>query len=142
MPRRILEDLSWDECFALLGQETVGRLVYQDEFGPAAVPVNFAVAGHDIIFRSEDGAKIRGMREHPVAFQVDNIDEVNRSGWSVLLRGTGEEVDFERVPELLRRIDDGVPQPWKKGVHKIWVVITPTIVTGRRMEDFAFDDFF
>jgi len=142
MPRRTLEELSWDECFTLLGQETIGRLVYEDDLGPAAVPVNYAVAGHGIVFRSEDGSKIRGLREHDVAFEVDHIDEANRSGWSVLIRGTSEEVEFERLPELLRRIDGYVPLPWKKGIHKIWVVITPKIVTGRRLTDFVFDDFF
>ena len=142
MPRRTLEDLSWDECFTLLGQETVGRLVYEDDLGLAAVPINYAVAGHDIVFRSEEGSKVRGLREHGVAFEVDHIDEATRSGWSVLVRGTSEEVEIGHVPELLRRIDGGVPLPWKKGIHKIWVVITPKTVTGRRLADYAFEYFF
>ena len=143
MPKRALEDLSWDECFTLLGQETVGRVVYVDDLGPAAVPVNYAVSGHDIVIRSEEGSKVRGLRGHPVAFEVDHIDEASRSGWSVLVRGTSEEVEIDRVPELLRRIGgDGVPVPWKKGIHKIWVVITPKTVTGRRLADYAFDEFF
>ena len=57
MPRRTLEELSWDECFTLLRQEALGRFVYADELGPAAVPVNYAVAGHDILFRSEEGSE-------------------------------------------------------------------------------------
>jgi nitroimidazol reductase NimA-like FMN-containing flavoprotein (pyridoxamine 5'-phosphate oxidase superfamily) len=142
MPRRTLQDLSWDECFTLLGQQTVGRLVYEDDLGPAAVPVNYAVAGHDIVFRSEEGSKVRGLREHAVAFEVDHIDQASRSGWSVLVRGTSEEVELEHIPELLRRIDGDVPLPWKKGIHKIWMVITPTKVTGRRLADYAFEDFF
>jgi nitroimidazol reductase NimA-like FMN-containing flavoprotein (pyridoxamine 5'-phosphate oxidase superfamily) len=139
--RRRLEDLSWDECFTLLGQETVGRLVYADEQGPAAVPVNYAVAGQKIVFRSEDGSKVRALQDGGVAFEVDHIDNANRSGWSVLVRGTSEEVEMEGVPELLRQIN-GVPLPWKKGIHRIWVVITPKTVTGRRLAGIAFDDFF
>jgi len=142
MTRRTLEDMTSDECFTLLGQETVGRLVYVDDLGPAAVPVNYALAGHGIVFRSEDGSKIRGLREHDVAFEVDHIDEVSRSGWSVLVRGTSEEVDFEHLLELLGRIDGYVPLPWKKGIHKIWVVITPKTVSGRRLADFVDEDFF
>jgi hypothetical protein len=42
----------------------------------------------------------------------------------------------------LVRIDGYVPLPWKKGIHKIWVVITPKTVTGRRLADFVFEDFF
>jgi nitroimidazol reductase NimA-like FMN-containing flavoprotein (pyridoxamine 5'-phosphate oxidase superfamily) len=141
VPRRTLEDLSWDDCFALLGQETVGRLVYSDELGPAAVPVNYAIAGQNILFRSQDGSKMRGLRDSRVAFEVDHIDYASRSGWSVLVRGTSEEVDLERVPELLRQIDADVPLPWKQGIHKIWVVITPKTVTGRRLAGTAFEDF-
>jgi nitroimidazol reductase NimA-like FMN-containing flavoprotein (pyridoxamine 5'-phosphate oxidase superfamily) len=143
MTRRVLEELSADECFTLIEQETVGRLVYVDDLGPAAVPVNYALAGHGIVFRSEAGSKIAALREHDVAFEVDHIDGISHSGWSVLVRGTSEEVEFEHLHELLSRIDRGyVPLPWKKGIHKIWVVITPKVITGRRLADFADEDFF
>ena len=142
MPRRSLEELSSDECFALLGQETVGRLVYVDDLGPAAVPVNYALAGQGIVFRSEEGSKISALREHDVAFEVDRIDEASHSGWSVLVRGTSEEVEFEHLHELLSRVTGYVPLPWKKGIHRIWVVFTAKTVTGRRLADFADEDFF
>ncbi len=141
MSRRTLKELSWDECFGLLGRESVGRFVYSDDVGPAAVPVNYAVAGQSIVFRSQDGSKVRGLRGRRVAFEVDHVDDSSRSGWSVLVRGTGEEVEMERVPELLRRIHDGVPLPWKEGIHKIWVVITPEMVTGRRLADMTVEGF-
>ena len=51
-----------------------------------------------------------------------------------LNRGAAEEVEFERLSELIRQIDDVVPQPWKKGIHNIWVVITPKVVSGRRWQ--------
>ncbi len=140
MPRRTLTELSWEECFTLLRQETVGRFVYTDELGPAAVPVNYAVAAHDIVFRSEDGSKVRGLRDHGVAFEVDHIDAATRAGWSVLVRGTSDEVQIERVPDLLRRIDGDVPLPWKEGIHRIWVVVTPRTVTGRRLANIASED--
>ena len=142
MQRRMIEELSWDECMALLAEESVGRLVYVDELGPAAVPVNYALAGHDIVFRSEDGSKIRGLQDHDVAFEVDRIDHAAHSGWSVLVRGTRDVVEFERLAGVLKRIDGDPPLPWKKGIHKIWVVITPTTVTGRSLEDFVSEDFF
>ena len=123
-----------------LREQVVGRLVYQDKLGLAAVPVNYAVAGNAIVFRSEAGSKVRGLHERDIAFQVDHIDTVSHSGWSVLLRGAAEVVGFERLSELIRQIDDVVPQPWKKGIHNIWVVITPKVVSGRRLADFASDD--
>ena len=142
MPRRTLEELTRNECFALLAEESVGRLVYVNELGPAAVPVNYALAGYDIVFRSEAGSKIRALSDHDIAFEVDHIDHATHSGWSVLIRGTSEEVEFERLGEVLKRIDGDAPLPWKKGVHKTWVVIRPKTVTGRRLEDFVSEDFF
>ena len=83
---------------------------------------------------------MRGLHERDIAFQVDDIDTVSHSGWSVLIRGAAEEVAFEHLSELIRRIDDAVPQPWKKGIHNIWVVITPKVVSGRRLANVASDD--
>ncbi len=50
-----LEVLSPDECFDLLAAARVGRLMYHDDLSPLAVPVNFALAGHNIVFRVEGG---------------------------------------------------------------------------------------
>jgi len=82
---------------------------------------------------------VRGLQERDIAFQVDHVDTVSHSGWSVLIRGTAEEVDFERLSELIGQIEGAPPQPWKKGIHNIWVLITPKGVSGRRLADFAED---
>jgi nitroimidazol reductase NimA-like FMN-containing flavoprotein (pyridoxamine 5'-phosphate oxidase superfamily) len=141
MQRRTLEELSWDECFALLAEESVGRLVYVDELGPAAVPINYALAGHDIVFCSEKGSKIRGLQDDNVAFEVDHIDHAPIRG-SVLVRGTSRVVENDQIIGVLKRIDGDPPLPWKKGVHTIWVVIEPKTVTGRSLEDLVSEDLF
>jgi len=137
MPRPVLEELSWDECFKLLKEEIVGRLVYRDPLGLAAVPVNYAVAGNGIVFRSEAGSKVRGLNEGDIAFEVDHIDAASQSGWSVLIRGTAEVIEYEgaesRLSQLIGQIDGSPPRPWKKGIHNTWVVITPKAVSGRRL---------
>jgi nitroimidazol reductase NimA-like FMN-containing flavoprotein (pyridoxamine 5'-phosphate oxidase superfamily) len=142
MTKRTLDVVSSEDCYALLAEVTLGRLVYVDEDGPAAVPVNYALVGHDIAFRSDPGSKIGALGDRPVAFEVDQVDAVSRSGWSVLVRGRAEIVALDQVPALLARVEGAPPLPWKKGIHGIWVVITPTAVTGRRLLDLAFDDFF
>jgi len=133
MTQRELEDLPPDECFRLLGAAHVGRLVYQDDLGPLAVPVNYAMAGHDIVFRVEGGAKRAAMQQPMLAFEVDHVDEDRKFGWSVLVRGVGAEVDLERVPSLLRAIDGHGPTPWAAGIHNVWLQIVPHTVTGRRL---------
>ena len=133
MTQRVLEELSEAECFALLGGATVGRLVYLDDAGPVAVPVNYAMAGTDIVFRVEGGAKKAAVQQPVVAFEVDHIDEETSSGWSVLVRGTGREVTPGHVPSLLRGMDGRFPAPWAFGLHNVWLQITSTTVTGRRL---------
>ena len=133
MTQRDLEHLPPDECFRLLAGARVGRLVYHDDLGPLAVPVNFAMAGHDIVLRVEGGAKQAAMQQPMLAFEVDHVDEDWEFGWSVLVRGTGAEVDMERVPALLRAMDGHFPAPWAFGIHNVWLQIVPHTVTGRRL---------
>lgn len=137
MAQRRLEELTPDECFALLGEGRVGRLVYQDDGGPAAVPVNYALAGNDIVVRVEGGPKRVAMQQPTLAFEVDHIDDEARSGWSVLVRGTGREVHMDLVPELVHRMGHDFPTPWATGVHNVWLQITPRSVTGRRLTEAA-----
>ncbi len=107
--------------------------MYTDELGPLAVPVNYAMAGHDIVFRVEGGAKRAAMEQTMLAFEVDHVDEDARSGWSVLVRGVGAEIEMERVPALLREMEGQFPAPWAVGIHNVWLRIVPRTVTGRRL---------
>ena len=114
MTQRRIEELTDDECMALLGQEAVGRLAFVDAEGPAAIPVNFGLVDARILFRVESDSHVRAALEGPVAFEVDHTDADTGSGWSVLVRGTAEEVALDDVPELLRRMT-GLPRPGPKG---------------------------
>jgi uncharacterized protein len=133
MAQRDLEALSSDDCFDLLGRASVGRLVYVDEEGPVAVPVNYALAGREIVIRVEGGTKRAAMGQPILSFEVDDIDGEEQTGWSVIARGVGREVDIEDVPELLRQLGSHFPRPWAEGVHNVWLQITPQSVTGRRL---------
>jgi nitroimidazol reductase NimA-like FMN-containing flavoprotein (pyridoxamine 5'-phosphate oxidase superfamily) len=130
--QRKVEELTTDECVTLLGQEAVGRLAFVDAEGPAAIPVNFGLVGTRILFRVESDSQVRAALDGPVAFEVDHTDADTGSGWSVLVRGTAEEVALDDVPELLRLMT-GLPRPWAEGIHNVWVLITPRQVTGRRL---------
>jgi len=128
--QRKVEELSRDECLALLPGEKVGRLVFVDSDGPAAVPVNYALAGERIVFRVELHSHLREAVGSPVAFEVDHTEADARSGWSVLLRGSAVEVDLDDVPDLLREMSEP-PRPWAEGIHSVWVAVTAEKVTGR-----------
>ena len=133
MTQRKLEELPADECYALLRTARVGRIVYDDGEGPVAEPVNFAVAGTDILFRIEGGTKREAMLQPRIAFEVDHVDDDLASGWSVIARGAGRVVPMEEVSGLLRRIEGPPPAPWAFGVHNVWLELRPVSVTGRRL---------
>jgi nitroimidazol reductase NimA-like FMN-containing flavoprotein (pyridoxamine 5'-phosphate oxidase superfamily) len=131
MTTRKIDVLSTEDIYARLASAQVGRLVYMDEEGPAAIPVNFAVLDRDIVFRSETGSGHRHIVSQPVAFEVDDIDEQDNSAWSVLLRGQAHEVPIDEVPRLLALTGSRFPKPWAAGVHNVWFRLEVRSVSGR-----------
>jgi len=65
-----------------------------------------------------------------VAFEIDDIKPATREGWSVLIQGPAHyvESDTERASVL----EAGV-QPWAGGARELFLRITPTRITGRRV---------
>ena len=137
MTQRTLSKLSRSECNSLMRGRRVGRLAYCDSLGPVAVPVNFALAGDDIVIRMEPTNTAIQMGQSLVAFETDQVDETSGEGWSVVVRGPVEELDADSVLPLLRELGDGPPQPWADGVHNVWLRITSKVVTGRRLGGYA-----
>ena len=133
MTQRVIEDLSEAKCFELIRGKAVGRFVFEDGDGAAAVPVNYGVAGKEIVFRVEQRSHLRDMLARPVAFEVDHTEPDAGEGWSVLIRGSGHEVAMDRVPGLLQQMGKAFPHPWAEGIHNVWVSITARKVTGRRL---------
>ncbi|MDE3203040.1 MAG: pyridoxamine 5'-phosphate oxidase family protein [Acidobacteriota bacterium] len=137
MTQRTLAELNRDECLARLGRRRVGRLVYSDSMGPVAVPVNFALAGEDVVLRLEPTNTVLRLAQATVAFEVDEVDELTGEGWSVVVRGPAEEVDDDDLPALLGQLGDSPPRPWAEGVHNVWLRISTKVVTGRRLGGYA-----
>jgi hypothetical protein len=133
MTQRELQELSPELCAELLRTARVGRLVYVEDECPVAVPVNYAMSGNDIVIRVEGGAKQAAVAQPMLAFEVDSINEDERSGWSVLARGTAREVATDYVPDLLREIEGQPPLPWATGIHNVWLALTPQALTGKRL---------
>ena len=132
MRQKRLSPLTATECFALLNDDEVGRLIFVDDIGPAALPVNYAIDGESVVFRIEHSSKQFAL-ERALAFEVDKIDRSLHSGWSVLVRGTAQELAMDEVAALVRRVTTAFPRPWAEGVHSVWMKLTPTDVTGRRL---------
>src|SRR3954467_4747352 len=125
-----LTELTAQDGLALLAAGTVGRVVYCDDHGPLAVPVNYVVQDRTILFRTAHGSLGEHLRESAVcAVEIDQIDTRLASGWSVLARGSAALV---RHPSGVR--DLRWPLPWVGGVRPLLIRITPSELTGRRID--------
>jgi len=82
-----LDLIPYHECLQLLGTEEVGRIAVVLDGRPEVFPVNYMVDGDRIMFRTEAGTKLSGATRAPVVFEVDHLDPVTRSGWSVVMHG-------------------------------------------------------
>ena len=126
-----LAELSLEECLEHLGSKSVGRVAYTDRAMPAVIPVTFGLDGHRIVFRTRAGSALaRQMDNAVVAFEVDDVDEQVRSGWSVVVTGVAKLV---REPSELLRLERCWPVPWAGGDRRQLITITPGKITGRRV---------
>ena len=83
-----LETLPFDVCLRLLASVPIGRLGFYADGEVVLLPVNHAVDGQDVVFRTASGSKLTAAEEQDlVAFEADDYDLRTRSGWSVLVTG-------------------------------------------------------
>lgn len=122
-----LTEIPREECLALLRSVEVGRIAVSRACqGPLVVPVNYVIDGDAVVFRSDAGTKLASLGHRPVSFEVDLIDALRRTGWSVLVEGMAEV----RVAAL----DPGpAVASWVPDAKPYWVRIVPRSVTGRRL---------
>lgn len=123
-----LEVLDTAECWELLGRTPVGRVAFLEDGELTILPVNHAVVGHRVVFRTLKGSLLHeALMEEPVAFQVDEFDPATRTGWSVLIRGVAEVVADEDLGDVELH-------PWADGVDRDdWVQVQAQEITGRRI---------
>jgi uncharacterized protein len=118
------------QCLRLLRRTRVGRVVVNVGRVPAAFPVNFALLDDDIVFRTAPGTKLSAALERAVVgFEVDRIDPVFESGWSVLIQGPASVVTDGDELLRVRRMH---LRTWAPGERPTYVRIRSDSVSGRR----------
>jgi len=129
---RALRVLNPAECFGLLELGGIGRVGFAAAHGIMMLPVNFAVTGKTIIFRTAPDTLLAVYADGQVSFEVDHLDEARREGWSVLVHGRAHKVTDERD---VKRLEDGTHlEPWAGGARDVYVRIAPTRISGRCIE--------
>jgi nitroimidazol reductase NimA-like FMN-containing flavoprotein (pyridoxamine 5'-phosphate oxidase superfamily) len=124
-------ELNTDESLSLIqrGGQSVGRLLVSLPGGPAVFPLNFAVDGDAIVFRTQVGTKLTAITRSLVTFEVDDIDALGQ-GWAVTFQGLAQEV-LDADPEALRiRMAAQTVDTWPGGDRPRVVRITPYRVDG------------
>ena len=129
--RNGLEVLSRDACLRLLATATLGRVGVSSGALPSVLPVNFRFDGRQILIRTGVGTKLDAAVDNAVvAFEVDEIDPVAHTGWSVLVTGVARELTDAgelaraQVPPLAR---------WAPGGEDRVIAISTELVSGRRI---------
>jgi uncharacterized protein len=130
--RNGLEILTRSDCLERLSSAQVGRVAVSRYALPAILPVNYAMVGDDIVFATGTGSKSLAIADETVvAFEVDEMDPITRTGWSVLAVGKARPLDERDVDmEAARKLD---LHPWV-GHHAVELIRLPTErLSGRRL---------
>lgn len=98
---------------------------------PDILPVNYALDGRSLVFRTAPGKKLAAVgRQERVVFEVDDVDPDWSRGWSVVLRGFAEHVTD---PDDVARLDELPLHPWDPAPKTDYVSITTHVVSGREI---------
>jgi nitroimidazol reductase NimA-like FMN-containing flavoprotein (pyridoxamine 5'-phosphate oxidase superfamily) len=129
--RNGLEMLDREQCLRLLDGATLGRIAVTSAALPTVLPVNFRLAGERIVFRTGAGTKLAAAtRNAVVAFEVDDFDPVQHTGWSVVVTGVARPVENPDDLAELRTL--GIPR-WAAGPDHHMVEVSIELVSGRRI---------
>jgi nitroimidazol reductase NimA-like FMN-containing flavoprotein (pyridoxamine 5'-phosphate oxidase superfamily) len=124
-----VEELTDQECWELLTGQEFGRLAYRLVDEVHLVPINYAVDGRSLLFRTDSGNKLLAAALHSdVAFEIDWHDDL--AAWSVVVRGR-----LERLGEDEEHRADALPlHSWVPTLRYDVVELVPDVVTGRRFQ--------
>ncbi|GAA0227221.1 hypothetical protein GCM10009527_024480 [Actinomadura nitritigenes] len=132
--RPVPEELDRQECLRLIAPGGIGRIAFDDGEGPTVIPVNYAVDGESVVFRTSlEGRLNRSLLtavpggQVRAAFEVDAFQDSTHEGWSVLVRGGAKPLGAEEKERAVR-VD-----PWAGGQREAWFRLTAMEVSGRRL---------
>ena len=128
---RAFSAISPERCVELLQTQTVGRVAWQAADAPEILPVTYTWHENSVIFRTSPYGPLSELSQPTdVAFEVDELDQQQHRGWSVVVHGRAQVV--VRPDEVVRLwAVSGVP--WAPGMRNLLIRITPTRLSGRQV---------
>jgi uncharacterized protein len=128
-----LDEINAAECWRLLGTQAVGRVAVIVGHYPLVFPVNYAVDDNSILYRTGTGTKLHSIHRSNVTFQVDSIDPIHHTGWSVMVKGVAQELNVVRNQGTVSRAELQGASPWAPGERNHFIRILADDITGRRI---------
>jgi hypothetical protein len=126
---RVLDD--W-ECRRLMGAGGVGRVAFTAAAGPQIVPINYALHGEAVVFRTTPQSLLGALGwSQRLAFEVDHLDHARCRGWSVIASGRGELIEDDLTLSSIRGFWD--PRPWAGGTRLVYIKLRWDTLTGRQI---------
>jgi len=126
-----IEVIERGECMELLGSTVVARVAVVDAGHPVIFPVNYAMDGEHVVFRTAPGTKLDAVvRGAPVCVEIDWTDPSTRTAWSVVVTGWARVVETAEERARAEALD---LQPWSEHEKDHFVAVFPERVSGRRI---------
>ena len=116
------------ECLQRLRRGGLGRIALPAAGAPILRPVNFALHGDRVLIRTGEGTILAAAeRGDPTSFEIDDIDPLEHTGWSVVVVGKLRAYDAAR---------EGAAPPvraWAIGIKDSLVVVEIDELSGLRI---------
>ena len=127
-----ISELTTEECLDLLRSTTIGRIGTATPGGPVILPVSYVLLQDAIVFRTLPyGVIAEHAHDVDVAFEVDHLDEEQRTGWSVLATGPSRRIEDPQEVAEIRSANE--PVPWADEQRNLYFRIEWIGLTGRRI---------
>jgi nitroimidazol reductase NimA-like FMN-containing flavoprotein (pyridoxamine 5'-phosphate oxidase superfamily) len=123
-----IQILTHAECLQRLERGGVGRIALSGAGAPILRPVNFVLHGDQVLIRTGEGTILTSAeRGDPASFEIDGIDALEHTGWSVVVVGKLANYHEDRegsAPPL---------RAWASGVKERLVVVHIDELSGLRI---------
>ena len=128
---RLLNVLDEAESRRLLATACMGRVAFTEGAMPTIQPASFVVSGNDVLIPTGLGSKMAaGSRGAVLAFEVDDYDLTERTGWNVTVVGPSRLISDPSDVTALNAL--GV-LPWAPVTTHCYIALQMAVVRGRRI---------
>jgi len=126
------ERLTADECWRLVGARGAGRIAFAGDTALRVVPTRYDVDHATAYVRATTfGELARSVHGRGTTLQVDDVDPLTLTGWSVQLSGVAHRVEDAATVAFLWSLER--PAPWSPGPTTQWLALAVDTIEGQRV---------